>query len=105
MTDTISEATGSTDRQYPPFIGFGYGAEIVALLNLNKGNEANNSAHALRLENELDDIKMISAGASSLVARGLAIVEQDGELSVSGPGARRSLRSLPLQCDAWRSPC
>ena len=30
---------------------------------------------------------MISAGASSLVARGLAIVEQDGELSVSGPVA------------------
>lgn len=86
MTDTISEATGSTDRQYPDSIGFGY-AEIVALLNLNKGNEANNSAHALRLENELDDIKMISAGASSLVARGLAIVEQDGELSVSGPVA------------------
>jgi hypothetical protein len=86
VTETITEPADSRDSQYPDSIGFGF-AEIITLLNLHRGEAATATAHALRVGDELDDIRIISAGASSLVARGFATVEPDGELSVAGPVA------------------
>jgi hypothetical protein len=86
VTETITGPVGFTDNQYPDSIGFGF-AEIITLLNLHRGDAASATAHALRVENELDDVRMISAGASSLVARGLGTAEPNGELSVAGPVA------------------
>lgn len=81
MTETTTEAA-----TIPDAIGYGF-AEMVTLANLKGGNAAVLSAEALRVDGYLDDTDMVSAGASSLVARGLATAEKDGLLSVSGPTA------------------
>lgn len=85
MTET-STAAPETRQAYPESIGFGF-AELIVLLNMVRGDAARASAEALRVDNELEDTPLLSAGASSLVARGLATVETDGELSVGGPVA------------------
>ena len=86
MTETTTTARSSTAQGFPDAIGFGF-AELLVLLNLRRGPGAEASAKALRLEGELDDAALLSAGASSLVARGAATVEPGGELSVAGPVA------------------
>lgn len=85
MTET-STAPAPGQEVYPDAIGFGF-AELIALLNLQHGPAATASAEALRVAGELEDPMILSAGASSLVARGAATVEPDGTLSVSGPVA------------------
>lgn len=82
----MTQTATSTDQGFPDAIGFGF-AELVALLNLVRGEATTASAAALRIEKELDDDKILFAGASSLVARGFAAVETGGELSISGPVA------------------
>lgn len=82
----MTQATTSTEQGFPDAIGFGF-AELVALLNLVRGDATTASAAALRIEAELDDDKVLFAGASSLVARGFATVESGGELSINGPVA------------------
>lgn len=82
----LTQATTPADQGFPDAIGFGF-AELVALLNLVRGDASAASAAALRIEEELDDDKLLFAGASSLVARGFATVEDGGELSVKGPVA------------------
>lgn len=86
MTETTTARPGAGQPVYPDSIGFGF-AELVALLNLAHGPAATASAEALRVAKELEDPTVVSAGASSLVARGAATVEPDGTLSVSGPVA------------------
>ncbi len=86
MTQATSTADTAVEQGFPDAIGFGF-AELVALLNLVRGEATTASAAALRIENELDDDKTLFAGASSLVARGYATVESGGELSISGPVA------------------
>lgn len=81
MTETATEATAIPDA-----IGFGF-AEIATLASLRGGEAAALSAEALRVGDYLGDTDMVSAGASSLVARGLAEAESDGLLSVAGPTA------------------
>ena len=81
MTETATEASATPDA-----IGFGF-AEVVALASLKGGAGAVLSAEALRVDEYLSDTDMVSAGASSLVARGLAKAESDGLLSVAGPTA------------------
>lgn len=81
MTETTAEATAIPDA-----IGYGF-AEIAALATLRGGEAGVLSAEALRVAGYLDNTDMVSAGASSLVARGLAKAESDGLLSVSGPTA------------------
>jgi hypothetical protein len=81
MTETITEATAIPDA-----IGYGF-AEVAALASLRGGDAALLSAQALRVDSYLGDTNMVSAGASSLVARGLATAESDGLLSVAGPTA------------------
>jgi hypothetical protein len=79
MTETTSQAV-------PDAIGYGF-AEMAALASLRGGDAAVLSAEALRVGNYLGDTDMVSAGASSLVARGLATAESDGLLAVAGPTA------------------
>ena len=86
MTETTAAIPGTPGDIYPDSVGFGF-AELIVLLNLQRGPAATASAHALRLQHELEDPQLLSAGASSLVARGAATVEPGGELSVAGPVA------------------
>lgn len=86
MTETTTARSSSASQGFPDAIGFGF-AELLVLLNLRRGPAAEASARALRLEGELDDASLLSAGASSLVARGAATVGADKELSVEGPVA------------------
>ncbi len=79
MTETTSQAI-------PDAIGYGF-AEMAALASLRGGDAAVLSAEALRVGNYLGDTDVVSAGASSLVARGLATAESDGLLAVAGPTA------------------
>ena len=81
MTETTTEAPSMPDA-----IGYGF-AEMVTLASLQGGDAAVLSAEALRVDGYLNNTDMVSAGASSLVARGLAKAESDGLLSVSGPTA------------------
>ncbi|MFC4395033.1 MULTISPECIES: hypothetical protein [Micrococcaceae] len=81
MTEITTEAA-----TIPDAIGYGF-AEMVTLASLEGGEAAVLSAEALRVDGYLDNTDMVSAGASSLVARGLAKAENDGLLSVSGPTA------------------
>ncbi|MFJ6279747.1 MULTISPECIES: hypothetical protein [Arthrobacter] len=85
MTETVSKP-GQADTPYPDAIGFGF-AEVAALLNLAPGPAATQSAAALRVADEIGDTRLVAAGGSSLVARGLAFAEPDGVLSVAGPVA------------------
>ena len=68
MTETTT-APAAGQEVYPDAIGFGF-AELIALLNLQHGPAATASAEALRVANELENPMILSAGASSLVARG-----------------------------------
>lgn len=86
MTETSTARPSTGDQGFPDALGFGF-AELLVLLNLRRGPAAEASAKALRLEHELDDASLLSAGASSLVARGAATVEPGGELTVAGPVA------------------
>ncbi|MBT2547422.1 hypothetical protein [Arthrobacter sp. ISL-65] len=86
MSETITATPPAPGEIYPDAIGFGF-AELVVLLNLQRGPAATASAHALRVQDELEEPQLLSAGASSLVARGAATVEPGGELSVAGPVA------------------
>jgi hypothetical protein len=70
----------------PDALGFGF-AEIATLASLRGGDASVSSAEALRVDSYLGDTDMISAGASSLVARGLAAAGTDGKLAVAGPTA------------------
>lgn len=81
MTEGTSEETA-----YPDAIGFGF-AEIATLASMRGGDAAVLSAEALRVSEYLENTELLTAGASSLVARGLATAEGDGELSVAGPTA------------------
>ena len=81
MTEITTEAA-----TIPDAIGYGF-AEMVTLASLQRGDASVHSAEALRVDGYMDNTDMVSAGASSLVARGLAKAENDGLLSVSGPTA------------------
>lgn len=85
MTETVSKPE-QADSPYPDAIGFGF-AEVAALLSLAPGAAATASAAALRVNDEVGDTRMVAAGGSSLVARGLAVPDDDGVLSVGGPVA------------------
>ncbi|GAB4099390.1 hypothetical protein [Sinomonas halotolerans] len=83
MTQTASSTDTAPREDLPDSLGFGF-AEIAALLRISGGPQAEASAKVLHLERELADARCVSAGASSLVARGLATADADGGLSVAG---------------------
>ena len=65
--------TDSTDAKA---IGFGY-AEIAYLLKRMSTPSAEMTARVLRLSEEMDNDVLVFAGASTLLGRGFAIVEND----------------------------
>jgi hypothetical protein len=81
-TSTASPGPGTVDP-YADALGFGY-AELAALLAMRPGPASTESAAALRITDEASDGEVIRAGASSLVAHGLATVGDERELVVGG---------------------
>jgi len=84
MTDAHSSPSRPTqDAARPMGLGLGY-AELAALLAMRPGEPSTASAAALRIPKEAADGEVIRAGASSLVAHGLATVGPKRELRVRG---------------------
>ena len=105
MTDPPRAGSGSA---YPEELGLGFG-EILALLALHGGGAAGSTAELLGLDEYARLPEIVSAGASSLVARGYARVSASGELTVDGPiagvaaalgGAERRM-DLALEATGW----
>ena len=67
-------------------IGFGVG-ELAYLLNVFEGPARDRSVSVFRAEELVEDSTLNTAGASSLLARDLAVVGDDGELGVKGVAA------------------
>lgn len=67
-------------------IGFGVG-EFAYLLNVFEGPARDHSVGVFRAEDMIDDVTLSTAGASSLLARDLATVGDNGELAVKGVAA------------------
>ncbi|MBO9703949.1 MAG: hypothetical protein J7474_00330 [Arthrobacter sp.] len=76
----------ATSENYPDAIGFGF-AEMATLVSMREGAASTASAEALRITDYVQNPELVTAGASSLVARGLATVDPDGGLSIAGPTA------------------
>lgn len=67
-------------------IGFGVG-ELAYLLNVFEGPARDRSVSVFRAEELVEDSTLNTAGASSLLARDLALVSDDDELGVKGVAA------------------
>ena len=67
-------------------IGFGVG-ELAYLLNVFEGPARDRSVSVFRAEELVEDSTLNTAGASSLLARDLAVVGDDDELGVKGVAA------------------
>ena len=83
---TAAEQTQTPSTDSPDQIGLGF-AELAALFAFQPGPSTESTAAALGLADQLGNELVVSAGASSLVARGLATATPDEELEVSGPVA------------------
>ncbi|MHA7239960.1 hypothetical protein [Arthrobacter sp. TMS1-12-1] len=84
MTDAGTSPSGPARGTASPMaVGLGY-AELAALLAMRPGEPSTASAAALRIATEAADGQIIRAGASSLVAHGLATVGPKHELRVRG---------------------
>lgn len=77
-------------EQYPRLgidvVGFGVG-EFAYLLNVFEGPARDRSVSVFRAQELVDDASLSTAGASSLVARDLAALDDDGDLAVKGVAA------------------
>lgn len=67
-------------------IGFGVG-ELAYLLNVFEGPARDRSVSVFRAEELVEDSTLNTAGASSLLARDLAVVSDDDQLGVKGVAA------------------
>ncbi len=67
-------------------IGFGVG-ELAYLLNVFEGPARDRSVSVFRAEDLVEDSTLNTAGASSLLARDLAVVSDDDQLGVKGVAA------------------
>ncbi|MFF2316276.1 hypothetical protein ACFVTE_08400 [Arthrobacter sp. NPDC058097] len=84
MTD--QDPTQQEPRLGIDVIGFGVG-EFAYLLNVFEGPARDRSVSVFRAEEMIDDVTLSTAGASSLLARDLAAVDDDGDLGVKGVAA------------------
>ncbi|MGY3564639.1 hypothetical protein [Sinomonas sp. RB5] len=107
---TPSDGTSSRDTSAaaPEQIGLGF-AEVLALLAFHGGDSVEATAALLGVDHFANVEDIISAGASSLVARSYALVDARGELTVEGPvagiavalgGAERRML-LTLEASGW----
>lgn len=83
---TVQDQTQQEPRLGVDVIGFGVG-EFAYLLNVFEGPARDRSVSVFRAEELVDDLTLSTAGASSLMARDLATVDDDGDLGVKGVAA------------------
>jgi hypothetical protein len=83
---TVQDHTQQEPRLGVDVIGFGVG-EFAYLLNVFEGPARNRSVSVFRAEEMVDDVTLATAGASSLMARDMATVDEDGDLGVTGVAA------------------
>ncbi|MET3933042.1 hypothetical protein [Arthrobacter sp. OAP107] len=83
---TVQDPTQQEPRLGIDVIGFGVG-EFAYLLNVFEGPARDRSVSVFRAEEMIDDVTLSTAGASSLLARDLAAVDDDGDLGVKGVAA------------------
>ena len=83
---TVQDHTQQEPRLGIDVIGFGVG-EFVYLLNVFEGPARDRSVSVFRAEEMVDDVTLSTAGASSLMARDMATVDEDGDLGVTGVAA------------------
>ena len=83
---TVQEKTQQEPRLGVDVIGFGVG-EFAYLLNVFEGPARDRSVSVFRAEELVDDVGLSTAGASSLMARDMATVDEDGDLGVKGVAA------------------
>jgi hypothetical protein len=83
---TVQDPIQQEPRLGVDVIGFGVG-EFAYLLNVFEGPARDRSVGVFRAEEMIDDVTLSTAGASSLLARGLAAVDDDGDLGVKGVAA------------------
>lgn len=83
---TIQDETHQEPRLGVDVIGFGVG-EFAYLLNVFEGPARDRSVSVFRAEELVDDVTLCTAGASSLMARDMATVDDDGDIGVKGVAA------------------
>jgi len=83
---TVQDPTQQEPRLGIDVIGFGVG-EFAYLLNVFEGPARDRSVSVFRAEEMIDDVTLSTSGASSLLARDLAAVDDDGDLGVKGVAA------------------
>lgn len=83
---TVQDETQQEPRLGVDVIGFGVG-EFAYLLNVFEGPARDRSVSVFRAQDVVDDVTLSTAGASSLVARDLATIDDDGDLGVTGVAA------------------
>lgn len=83
---TLQDQTQQEPRLGVDVIGFGVG-EFAYLLNVFEGPARNRSVSVFRAGELVDDVTLSTAGASSLLARDLATIDEDGDLGVTGVAA------------------
>ncbi|WP_461164768.1 hypothetical protein [Arthrobacter sp. R4-81] len=83
---TIQDQTQQEPRLGVDVIGFGVG-EFAYLLNVFEGPARNRTVSVFRAEEMVDDVTLSTAGASSLLARDMATVDDNGQLGVTGVAA------------------
>jgi hypothetical protein len=83
---TVRDQTQQEPRLGVDVIGFGVG-EFGYLLNVFEGPARDRSVKVFRAEEVVDDVALSTAGASSLMARDLATLDDDGDLAVKGVAA------------------
>jgi hypothetical protein len=83
---TVQDPAQQEPRLGVDVIGFGVG-EFAYLLNVFEGPARDRSVSVFRAEEMVDDVTLSTAGASSLLARDLAVVDDDGDLGVKGVAA------------------
>ncbi|CAH0166904.1 hypothetical protein SRABI83_01093 [Arthrobacter sp. Bi83] len=83
---SVQDETQQEPRLGIDVIGFGVG-EFAYLLNVFEGPARDRSVSVFRAEEVVDDVTLSTAGASSLMARDLASVDEDGDLGVTGVAA------------------
>ena len=83
---TVQDQTEQEPRLGVDVIGFGVG-EFAYLLNVFEGPARDRSVSVFRAEEMVNDVSLSTAGASSLMARDMATIDEDGDLGVTGVAA------------------
>ena len=83
---TVQDGTHQEPLLGVDVIGFGVG-EFAYLLNVFEGPARDRSVSVFRAEELVDDVGLSTAGASSLMARDMATVDEDGDIGVKGVAA------------------